>query len=263
MTPAAGDEAVPLASRGAARPRHARTDVGRPRGAETLPAPWLDGRRGVVPVPGGRVRPRVARDRAGSARLRQERLAAAGLLVRGLHRRPRGAAAGVRARRSGQSRRAQPRRQCRAALRRRAPGAGAHGDLARRLRHPRRGIGAGAGQDREMAGRARGAAGFRHLCELRRGRRPAAEEQSAAAARQGAVPRRALGRSAAGRARSTHLRPAAQAAVPLGLPDRGDVRGVAQHHGSDAVDRRGGVEHPEVARRSSRRARARPTASPG
>ena len=45
------------------------------------------------------LRARALRDRAGPARLRQERVAAAGLLVRRLHRRPRGAAAGVRARR--------------------------------------------------------------------------------------------------------------------------------------------------------------------
>ena len=64
-------EALAVASRRAARSRAPRADVGRSRRAEALPAARLDGRRRVVPVPGRRARARLARDRAGPARLRR------------------------------------------------------------------------------------------------------------------------------------------------------------------------------------------------
>ena len=92
---------------------------------------------------------------------------------------------------------------------------------------------------------------FATLRELRRRRRPAAEEQPAPDAGPGCLSRAALGRSAAGRSRAACLRSAPQAAVSDDLPDRGDVRGVAQHHRADALGRRRGLEHPEVAGRSS------------
>ena len=141
------DEAVPLASRRAARPRCARADLGRSGSAQTLPAARLDGRGGVVPVSRRRVRARVVRDRAGPPRLREERVAAAGILVRGLRRRSRSPGGRVRTRRVGRSRRAQPGRQCRDALCRRPSGASAPRDFARRFRDPRGGIGRGTGED--------------------------------------------------------------------------------------------------------------------
>ena len=87
---------------------------------------------------------RLVRDRAGLARLRQERLAAARLLVRGLHRRPRRAGQRVRTRRKGQSRGPQPGRQRRDALCGRASGEGRGDHFARRLRHSGRGLRRGA-----------------------------------------------------------------------------------------------------------------------
>ena len=57
--------------------------------------------------------------------------------------------ADVRSRRAGEHRRAQPRRQCRAPLRWRAPGARADRHLARRVRRPGRGPGRGAGEARQ------------------------------------------------------------------------------------------------------------------
>ena len=95
--------------------------------------------------------------------------------------------AGVRARRDGRSRRPQPRRQRRAALRRRAPGARARASISLdgfgiRAEEPS----ARAGEAREMARRARAIRrDFATVRELRRGRRPAAEEQSAPDARAG------------------------------------------------------------------------------
>ena len=71
--------------------------------------------------------------------------------------------------------------------------------------------------------------------ESRRRGRPAAEEQPAPAARQGAVPRGALGGDDGRRSRAARLRPAAQAAVPHDLPSRGSIRGMAQHRAAPTL----------------------------
>ncbi len=263
LPPEPDDEAVPIASRRAARPRRARADLGRARRAEALPAARLDGRRGVVPVPRRRARARVVRDRAGPARLRQERLAAAGLLVRRLHRRPRGAARCVRAGRGGPPRRPQPRRQRRAALRGRAPGARPHAwsrstasaSAPRSRRRRRRRSRNGSTRSRDPQDFATYASFDAVADRLQKNNPRLPRDKALFLARHWAE-------GAAGRARAPRLRSAAQAAVPDRLPDRGNVRGVAQHRGADAVGRRGGFEHPEVARRPSRGRGRAPTASP-
>ncbi len=97
---------------------------------------------------------RLARDRAGPARLRPQRVAAAGLLVSRLRRRSRSAARRARARRARRPRRPQPRRQ------RRDDYAGARPARVRALVSldgfgiPARGAGRRAEKDRRMARRA-------------------------------------------------------------------------------------------------------------
>ena len=86
---ASRDEAVALAVRRRARPVVSRAHVGRAGAPQALPAARLDGRVGVVPVPGRRARARVARARARLARLRLVGDAAGRLLVSRLRRRPR------------------------------------------------------------------------------------------------------------------------------------------------------------------------------
>ena len=209
------------------------------------------------------LRARVVRDRAGPARLRQERVAAAGLLVRRLRRRPRGAARCVRARRARASRGPQPRRQRRDALRR-ACGRRA---CARVVSLDGFGIRAeepGAAPDKiaKWLDALADAAGVRALREPRRGRRPAAEEQPAPAARQGAVPRRALGRGAARRPRAA--RSPIRGTSCRFRPSTGSRR--PTRCGATSRRRRCGSPRRTRTSRSGstiiRRARARPTASP-
>ena len=121
---------------------------GAARRSEAVPAARLDGRRGVVPVS----RRRAARDwhviapdwRGFGCRewIRGR------LLVRRLHRRPRCAARPLRAGRAGATRRPQPRRQHRDALRRRPAATRRARRVARGLRHSRRGTGQRARQVR-------------------------------------------------------------------------------------------------------------------
>ena len=179
-----------------ARPAPPRADVGRSRGAEAVPAARLDGRRRVVPVPGRCARARLARDRARSARVRPQRVAAAGLLVPRLHRRSRSAARLLRA---GRERRSRAATASAATSSCTTPACGPQ--RVRRLVSldgfgiPDDTPDAAARKIGEMARRAaRADQSFKPYREPRRRGRSAAEEQSAAAARQGAVPRGALGR---------------------------------------------------------------------
>ena len=125
-----------FAARRSARPCASRVDVGRSEGAQALPAPWVDGRRRVVPVPRRWVCARLVRDCSRSSRLWPQRMATAGLLVRRLHRGPRSAGQCVRARRDSESGGPQPRRECRDDVCGRAAGPRATNRLARRIRHP-------------------------------------------------------------------------------------------------------------------------------
>ena len=99
------NEAIAVAARDRSRPRLPRAHMGRSARAQALPAARLDGRLGVVPVPGRRAGRRLARARAGLARLRLVRNAAGRLLVRRLRRRSRCAGAHAGAGRADRRRR--------------------------------------------------------------------------------------------------------------------------------------------------------------
>ena len=186
----------------AARPFASRADLGRSGSAQALPAARLDGRRGVVPVPGRCARARLVRDRARPARLRPERLAAAGLLVSPTtspisRRCSTRFAPGRSGRRSSAT--ASAATSCCT-----TPACG-RSACARVVSLDGFGIpaedaGAGARRSsRAWLDALREPPALRALREPRGRRRPAAEEQPAAAARPGAVSRAALGRGAAGR----------------------------------------------------------------
>ena len=94
-----------------ARPCASRVDVGRSEGTQALSASRVDGRRCVVPVSRRRVCARLVRDCSRPSRLWPQRMAAAGLLVRRLHRGSRSAGQCVRASRDSESGGPQSRRR--------------------------------------------------------------------------------------------------------------------------------------------------------
>ena len=209
------------------------------------------------------LRARLVRDRAGSARIRPERMAAAGLLVPRLRRRPRGAASTC----------SQPARRVDLV------GHSLGGNIVMQYAgvRPQRvravvslegfGIPAetpdrGAEAIREVARRGQGAARVQAVREPRRRRRPAAEDQSAPAARQRAVPRRPLGRDPARRQRAPAGGPAAQAAVSLGVSDGRGLCDLAPDHRASAVGGRRALGHSRSGSPNIRKARSAPTASP-
>ena len=91
------DETQPIAHPQRPRPALPRAHLGRSRAPAAVAAARLDGRLGVVPVPGRRARARLVRDRTGLARLRPERVGRGRLLVPRLPGRPGRAAAAARA----------------------------------------------------------------------------------------------------------------------------------------------------------------------
>src|SRR4249920_3061078 len=102
------DETKRIPDRTGARPTLSLPRLGRGKRAEALHAARLDGRVGLVPVPGGFDARRLAGDRARLARFRAHRLEPKRqLLVSGLFRRSRRAPRAFPARRAGYARRAQ------------------------------------------------------------------------------------------------------------------------------------------------------------
>ena len=187
---ASRDEAVALAVRRRAR----AVAITCARGAiaaraQALPAARLDGRVGVVPVPGRRARAATGtcwRPTGAASACRKRRRTATGfpttspISTRWSH-----ALAPGRARRR---RRPQPRRQRRHALGRRAAGEGGARRLARRLRHSRRAPPTRAPDKlRKWLDALRDPPSFAPYAEPRRGRGSPAEDQS--------TPRRATKRS--------------------------------------------------------------------
>ena len=140
---------------------------------------------------------RALRDRAGPARLRPQRLAGAGLLVRGLRRRPRCAARATTRPTSacdwrGHSLGANVVMHYAGVRPQRVRGA----DRARRLRHSRaKRRSARRTSSPRGSIRSRDAAVVRAVCELRRRRAASAQERPSPHAGQGGVPRAALGRA--------------------------------------------------------------------
>ena len=154
----------------------------------------------------------------------------------------------------------QPRRQCRAALRRRSPPRA----FARSLSLDGFGIPAeqpdqcSGARSREVARRARATpaisrpmrASTRSPTDCRRTTPRLPRDKAEFLRGTWAEP-------TAGRSRAPRVRPAAPAAVSDRLPDRGDLRGLAQHRRAGALGRRRGIGYTEAGSPSIPRARAR------
>ncbi len=195
----------------------------------------MDGRVRLFPVPGGRIAPRLARDRAGLARLRLERMGEERqLLVPGLFCRSGPAARSLPAGFSGHARRPQHGRQRRRDVRRHPRRARGEARQPGRSWTHRDARGEGARALRALAGRARREAGVSRLRELRGARRAPARQQFPPERRQGLLPRAALGKIEARRPRRARERSRAQARQPGALPGRGS-RGLLAQGPQDPV----------------------------